>query len=90
MDKKYRELQKADKKTGGTTADQYREQLIAVEMDKARSDKAAPQGQPAPAQQQAAPVAKPSLNEFLDAARKANPGVSDAELSKYYNSKYGK
>jgi hypothetical protein len=90
MDKKYRALQKEDKKTGGTAADQYREQLIAVEMDKARSDKAAPQGQPAPAQQQPAPVAKPSLNEFLDAARKANPGVSDAELSKYYNSKYGK
>jgi hypothetical protein len=47
--------------------------------------------QPAPnAQQQAAPVAKPSLNEFLNAARKANPGVSDADLEKYYNSKYGK
>jgi hypothetical protein len=47
--------------------------------------------QPAPnAQQQPAPVAKPSLNEFLPAARKANPGVSDADLDKYYNSKYGK
>jgi hypothetical protein len=51
------------------------------------------QGQPspnAPAQQQAAPVAKPSLNEFLDAARKANQGVSDADLIKYYNNKYGR
>ena len=51
------------------------------------------QGQPAPnapAQQQTAPVAKPSLNEFLDAARKANRGVSDADLTKYYNNKYGK
>jgi hypothetical protein len=93
MDKKYRELQKADKKTGGTTADQYREQLIAVEMDKARSDRAGAQGQPAPnapAVQQTAPTAVPPLNTWMDAARKANPGVSDAELSKYYNSKYGK
>jgi hypothetical protein len=65
MDKKYRELQKADKKTGGTTADQYREQLIAVEMDKARSDKAGAQGQPAPAQQQqATPVKVTSQEQF--------------------------
>ena len=93
-DKKYRELQKADKKTGGTTADQYRDQLIAVAMEKARSDNAGAQGQPAPgaapAQQQAAPVAKPSLDEFLPAARKANQGVPDADLIKYYNNKYGK
>jgi hypothetical protein len=47
--------------------------------------------QPAPnAQQQAAPVAKPSLDEFLPAARKANQGVSDADLIKYYNDKYNK
>jgi hypothetical protein len=48
------------------------------------------QEQPAPAQQQPAPVAKPSLDEFLAAARKANQGVPDADLIKYYNSKYGK
>lgn len=39
-------------------------------------------------QQQAAPP--PPLNVWMDAARKANPGVSDADLAKYYNSKYGK
>ena len=48
------------------------------------------QGQPAPAQQQPAPVVKPSLDEFLPAARKANQGVPDADLIKYYNNKYGK
>jgi hypothetical protein len=93
MDKKYRALQKEDKKTGGTAADQYREQLIAIEMDKARSQNQPAPGatQPAPnAQQQPAPVAKPSLDEFLPAARKANQGVSDADLIKYYNDKYNK
>ena len=93
-DKKYKALQREDKKTGGTAAQQYREQRIAVEMDKARSQGQPIQGQPAPnapaQQQQAAPVAKPSLDEFLPAARKANPGVSDADLTKYYNNKYGK
>jgi hypothetical protein len=64
MDKKYRALQKEDKKTGGTAADQYREQLIAVEIDKARSDNAAPQGQPAPAQQQTTPVKVTSQEQF--------------------------
>ena len=38
-----------------------------------------------------APVQAPAnLNTFLDAARKANPGVSDADLTAYYNSKYKK
>jgi hypothetical protein len=62
----YRKLQKADKKTGGTTADQYREQLIAAAMDKARSDNAGAQGQPAPAaqQQQATPVKVTSQEQF--------------------------
>jgi hypothetical protein len=93
MDKKYRELQKEDKKTNGTAAQQYREQRIAVEIDKARSQGQPTQGQPAPnapAQQQAAPTVVPTLNEFLAAARKANQGVSDADLTKYYNNKYGK
>jgi len=30
----------------------------------------------------------PDLNTFLTAARKANPGVSDADLTAYYNSTY--
>lgn len=42
--------------------------------------------------QAAAPAAgapaKPSMQVFMDAARKANPGVSDADLAAYYNSKY--
>lgn len=41
---------------------------------------------PAPAPVQA----PPNLNVFLEAARKANPGVSDADLTAYYNSKYKK
>ena len=93
LGKKYRDLQKEDKKTGGNSAEQYREQLIAIELDKARSQNQPAPGatQPAPnAQQQAAPVAKPSLDEFLPAARKANQGVSDADLIKYYNDKYNK
>ena len=45
---------------------------------------------PAGAAPAAAPgaVAKPSMQVFMDAARKANPGVSDADLAAYYNSKY--
>ena len=34
--------------------------------------------------------AKPTLSQFLEKARKANPGVTDGELTKYYNEKYGK
>jgi hypothetical protein len=51
---------------------------------------------PAPGATQQAPAAQqqqqavPPLNVWMDAARKANPGVSDADLAKYYNSKYGK
>jgi hypothetical protein len=41
---------------------------------------------PAPAPVQA----PPNLNVFLEAARKANPGYSDADLTAYYNSKYKK
>jgi hypothetical protein len=88
LGKKYREMQKEDKKTGGNSAEQYREQLIAVEMDKARPVVAPTT--PAPAAPAAAPVAVPPLNTWMDAARKANPGVSDADLAKYYNNKYGK
>lgn len=31
----------------------------------------------------------PTLEEFLEAARPVNPGISDQELIKYYNDKYG-
>jgi len=41
---------------------------------------------PAPAPVQA----PPNLDVFLEAARKANPGYSDADLTAYYNSKYKK
>jgi hypothetical protein len=53
---------------------------------------AAPVAKPAaPISKPAAPVATaPSLNEFLAAARKSNPGVPDADLTAYYNKKYGK
>jgi hypothetical protein len=32
---------------------------------------------------------KPSESQFLTAARKANPGVSDADLKAYYKQNYG-
>jgi hypothetical protein len=32
---------------------------------------------------------KPTLAEFLEKAKKANPNASDAELTDYYNKKYG-
>jgi len=39
----------------------------------------------------AAPArAKPTLKDFLAAAKKANPGVSEEALTNYYNQKYGK
>ena len=43
-------------------------------------------GKPAPAQT----TGPKDLNAFLIAARKANPGVSDADLKAYYDSTYGK
>ena len=69
MDRKYKELQREDKKTGGTAAQQYREQRIAVEMDKARSQNQPAPGataQPAPAaqQQQTAPIKVTSQEQF--------------------------
>jgi hypothetical protein len=56
---------------------------------KATAPKAAAPKAAAPAP---APAAKkvPALNEFLAAARKSNPGTSDADLTAYYNKKYGK
>jgi len=85
MDKKHRELQKEDKKTGGNAAQQYREQLIAQEIDKARSDKAAPQGQPAPAaqQQQAAPTPVPP--QAVDILKK-NPSPQNIQ---YFDQTFG-
>lgn len=41
------------------------------------------------ASQKAQNLNKPSLNEFLSAARKLNPGVSDQELTAHYQQKYG-
>jgi hypothetical protein len=35
------------------------------------------------------PMSKPTLAQWLSAARKANPGVPDAELGRYYDKKYG-
>jgi hypothetical protein len=77
------------------------EEFIKGYMVKPADDApAAPVAKPAaPVAKPAAPVAKPaaapvatapSLNEFLAAARKSNPGVPDADLTAYYNKKYGK
>jgi hypothetical protein len=75
MDKKYRELQKTD----APAAERYRTDMITKEAARMMG------GAPAAA---APAVAKPSMQVFMDAARKANPGVSDADLAAYYNSKY--
>lgn len=46
----------------------------------------------APAKIEPAPAVKkpPSLSEFLDKARKANPGVKDADLEAYWKKTYGR
>jgi hypothetical protein len=48
-------------------------------------------GAAAPAASSAAPAAgaRPSLTQFMAAAREANPGVSDADLRAYYRRTYG-
>ena len=86
--KEYKELQKKG------TPEQVRafeEQLFNkfLTMHTGDTPQPAPAAQ-APAAQQTAPTTVPPLNTWMDAARKANPGVSDADLAKYYNSKYGK
>jgi hypothetical protein len=80
--KTYADLQKAD--PTGEQAASFKDRWVAREMG------TAPAAAPAAAPQAAAPVAKPSMQAFMDAARKANPGVSDADLAAYYNRKYGK
>jgi hypothetical protein len=78
----YSNLQKAD--PTGEQAAAFKDKWVAREMG------TAPAAAPAAAPQAAAPAAKPSMQAFMDAARKANPGVSDADLAAYYNQKYGK
>jgi cytochrome c551/c552 len=65
------------------------EGAAAIRAQIVNSMKPAPQEKGGPAPTQPAPAAKgPDLNTFMVAARKANPGVSDADLKAYYNSKY--
>jgi len=81
---RFRELQAADKAAGTNTAAEYRRSLIDAEMGVTPSaDKGGPA--PAPTQQKAQ---VPDLNTWMAAARKANPGVSDADLKAYYSSNY--
>jgi hypothetical protein len=44
---------------------------------------------PTPGAKAGASGAKPTLEQFLGAARAKNPGVSDADLKAYYNENYG-
>jgi hypothetical protein len=60
-----------------------RDRLTEIEAKYASSPTAS---RPAPGA--AAPAPAPSLQQFLSAAREANPGASDDELKAYYNSKY--
>jgi hypothetical protein len=80
---RYRELQAADKAGGTNSAAEYRRSLIDAEMGVTPG---ADKGGPAPVQQST--TKGPDLNTFMVEARKANPGVSDADLKAYYNSKY--
>jgi hypothetical protein len=43
----------------------------------------------APAAPAAAPTAKPTLSEFMEKARAANPGAKDSDLAQYWKKKYG-
>lgn len=70
----------------GKTDEAARIRQGVVEELRATASQAAPTAAP----QAAAPVAKPSMQEFMAAAKKANPGVSDADLKAYYNNKYAK
>jgi hypothetical protein len=58
------------------------------EMD-AASQKAYQQGQRMLSGQYGQAGNSPSLDQFMVAARKANPGASDAQLQAYYKQKYG-
>jgi hypothetical protein len=66
------------------------EGAAAIRAQIVNSIKPADKGGPAPAPAKQAPAAAkgPDLNTFMVAARKANPGVSDADLKAYYDSKY--
>ena len=73
---------KALQKGNFEEATRIREQVAAVIAgQKPKGEAKAP-----PAAQQNAQT--PDLNTWMAAARKANPGVSDADLKAYYNSKY--
>ena len=71
---------KKNKDTEGMRARE--QQMINDRMNKAPEDR----GSSAPVQQST--TKGPDLNTFMVEARKANPGVSDADLKAYYNSKY--
>jgi len=94
--KQYRDLQKAD--SSGARAEAFKNEWMLNHMAIGAPEQSAPaQGAPtsapvrgAPAAQGVAPTAVPPLNTWMSAAKKANPGVSDAELAAYYNQKYGK
>jgi hypothetical protein len=46
-------------------------------------------GQVAPVTTAPSPAAKPTLKEFLDKAKQANPTATETELTDFYNKKYG-
>jgi hypothetical protein len=47
-------------------------------------------GTPAPAPSATpAPTAKPTLQQFMEKARAANPGAKDSELAQFWKQKYG-
>jgi hypothetical protein len=79
---------KAVQKGNTQEAARIRQGVVAELTNAAPAAQAAPASAPVP--QATAPVAAPPLNTWMAAAKKTNPGVSDADLAAYYNQKYGK
>lgn len=80
----YKALLAQDKQNGTNTAGSFVEGLVNK-----RTGGGQPQQGGAPQQPTQQPAARvPDLNTWMAAAKKANPGVSDADLTAYYNSKY--
>jgi hypothetical protein len=98
----YRMLQAEDKKNGTNTASDFRDGLIQQHLQRSAPPAQAAQGQatsqpvpggtgtPSRSGPQPTSTTVPTMQAFMDAARKANPGVSDADLAAYYNQKYAK
>ena len=94
LNSQYRQLQKEDAAAGVSPtsgkANAMREQFIERELRGRSVSAAAPAAQPTvpPVRGAVAAVTRPDIDTFLAAAKKANPGATDAELRAFYKSEY--